>query len=506
MPGNQPLSKKTAISASGSTYDTLHILSDTEIKEREWMLNLIVENNQQDILYKESTKKEILHFARFINTMILAFPAGLATRKYIRRNPQLNHILQFKELLPVRNNIEKGSFAYDTLLFGQSFISILQNKSHLANLVCLAILFGDEFIDGIAVTYGKESTQKILDNTEVNYYLQYKDTVAGPEIFYEFDIRKMLPAEVLSARNAKYGISYTEFYDHLLFLLAEMNRHLSKLNKAKAKEAAALICKACNRCFDTYKIDVAEFDINYSLEHLLSYQQKKDDDIINVLLQLRGTLLNKQHNKYQQQFGSWSTMVRSMQLYDDMQDVDGDYNYQMNFICYFARNHFKKEWLWLEYNTKTLQNANGIHRHLLICIHMPSSVMLLMEYNKNIIQKNLNWVQKKITAYLWKKNWLGWKNEQLAYDCGAAFGKNYLTVKDKLVFLQEKIVAVKESMITEEMQYSHLLHTALIDPQLKEDFFEGITKKEKYFLKNSLFDYPLQKKQVLTQRWLLRVL
>ncbi|HVX51553.1 MAG TPA: hypothetical protein VHB48_15430, partial [Chitinophagaceae bacterium] len=78
-------------------------------------------------------------------------------RKHIRKNKRLNYILQFKELLQVRNNIEKGSFAYDTLLFKQSAWQVFKNSSHLANLVCLAILFGDEFIDGIAQEHGKHN-------------------------------------------------------------------------------------------------------------------------------------------------------------------------------------------------------------------------------------------------------------------------------------------------------------------------------------------------------------
>ena len=114
----------------------------------ESLVKFLKENAAYEREFAESTGKEVLHFIQFTGTMLWAFPLALYMRWKIRKNKQLNYILQFKELLQVRNNIEKGSFAYDTLLFKQSPVQLLSNKSHLAKLVCLAILFGDEFIDG----------------------------------------------------------------------------------------------------------------------------------------------------------------------------------------------------------------------------------------------------------------------------------------------------------------------------------------------------------------------
>jgi len=215
--------------------------------------------------------------------------------------------------------------------------------------------FGDEFIDGIAAEHGKENIQRILCNENLDYYLRCKKENGRHELYYEFDICEVLPSEVLENINTKYGITYKAFYNHLQFLLQEMNSYLNKLEDEKAAEAAQLICKACNKCFDTYKADINEFDENYTLTDLLQYQKTKDDDIIQVLLTLRAVLLNKKQLQYQKQFGSWSSMVRSMQLYDDMQDVAGDCDFQMNVLCFFAKNYFTEEWLWLQQYKVRLQ-------------------------------------------------------------------------------------------------------------------------------------------------------
>jgi hypothetical protein len=75
------------------------------------------ENDIADAAFTESIAKEIILFLRFSGAMLLAFPAGLWMRKRVRKNPRLHYILKFPALKSVRNNIEKGSFAYDTLLF-----------------------------------------------------------------------------------------------------------------------------------------------------------------------------------------------------------------------------------------------------------------------------------------------------------------------------------------------------------------------------------------------------
>ncbi len=507
MKNYRPLFRKLTSQGQKGSGSVLHSLSDTEISEREWLLNIISTNDEFDLFFNQSVKKELLHFVSFVQTMVMAFFAGLWVRWAVRRNKRLNHILQFRELLQVRNNIEKGSFAYDTLLFRQPAFRILQNKSHLANLVCLAILFGDEFIDGIAVNYGKRNIVALLQNDAINHDLQYRDTENGLELFYPFDIRDLLPRHVLDATNEKYGITYHDFYNHLLFLLSEMNMNLNKLDRVTAAKSAVLICRVCNKCFDTYKMDIADFDPTYLLGHLLEYHQKKDDDIIHVLLELRAVLLKKDLASYRPKFSSWSTMVRSMQVYDDMQDVESDCNYQMNFVCYFARNYFPGEWNWLQEHTDLLHLTPGVQKHLLINLYMPGSVILSMQYAKNITTGNLKWVQKKITCYLWKKNWFGWNNP-LLNNKNDPFSmlrdSNTLTIQKKLEIMQATIFAVKDSLVSNDMRYAHIIDTAFLDNQLKADLFISMNRTDRYFLKNAFFDFPLHRKAALARIWLLK--
>ena len=471
--------------------------------DEELLLNLLCENQQHDRLFNATLSREIFNFLYFITSMLCAFPAGLYMRKRIRKNKRLNYILQFKELLPVRNNIEKGSFAYDTLLFKQSPLQLLKNKSHLANLVCLAILFGDEFIDGIATEHGKQHIQRILNNKKPDYYLQHKKINNRHELFYEFDICQVLPQKVLERTNVKYGITYQAFYNHLQFLLQEMNNYLNKLDDEKAAAAAQLICKACNKCFDTYKADINEFDENYTLTDLLQYQKTKDDDIIQVLLTLRAVLLNKRQLQYQKQFSSWSSMVRSMQLYDDMQDVAADCNFQMNVLCYFAKNYFTEEWLWLQQNKGRLQKCKGLELHSTISLHMPACCIIAMQYARNIAHTKLSWVQRKVQNYLWRKNWLGFNNlllNEKGFCLSAVMHKKDTSIPLKLHYIHKQVMQIENNLITDEMKWAYIIDVALMDAALKTFLLKKLTLKERYFLTSCFLEFPLQQKAALVKR------
>lgn len=489
----------------------LHSLDAHAMAEREWVLQLLAGNQERDLLSNQDLWEELKQFGGFLHSIVFSFGAGMIMRKLVRRNKRLNYILQFKELQQVRSNIEKGSFAYDSLLFGLKPWQVLQNKSHLANLVCLAILFGDEFIDGIAQLYGKEAVREILANPKIDFSLRYKLSPNGSTLYYEFDIRKLLPHWVLDTVNEKYGISYRDFYAHLLFLLEEMNLQFAKLYEHQIATAASLICKVCNLCFDTYKTDIAQFSNQYSIAQLLQYQQRKDDQIIQVLLELRCVLLNKHVKTYRPQFANWSLMVRSMQVYDDLQDLAQDHGYQMNFVCYFANQFFKKEWNWLQDNQALLAGLKGMDQAMMVSLHMPASTMLCMQYAKHMVQGNLSWVQQKITGYLWKKNWFGWDKdlplaERAAFAAIARMqGKHDLTLLEKVQLLQEKMVSVKDPLISEDLRFAHIADTAFLDHELCQHFLSSLSRKDRYLIQHQFFSFPIQQKAALVKRWLLQL-
>lgn len=474
------------------------------IAENIWFQNLLLSNNIKDESYTANWLHEIKHFSKFLGSMIVAFPVGLIKRKQLRKNKQLSFILQFPELIPVRNNIEKGSFAYDTLLFKQSGFQLLLNKSHLANLVCLAILFGDEFIDGLAFECGKKNIRKILQDESINCNLQYRTVDTHFELFYAFDIRKVLPGNTLNTINEKYKITYNQFYDHLLFLLNEMNVYLTRLTQSIREQAAQLICKICNNCFDTYRMDIAKFHPEYSLQDLMNYFNKKDDDIIHSLLELRAVLWNKNTKEYFAQFNSWSTIVRSMQVYDDMEDAAEDLNYQMNFLCYFAKHFFDKEWQWLQQESESLKGLPALQRNFMVSMFMPNAVIACKAYAKNIVFQNLNWVQKKIAGYLWKKNWLGWnhKKKMRGVDVFSSFAMYPCNSYEKVVLIYNTVFEHKSTFISDTEKHAHVLDIALFDPMLKNQLLKFLPKKEAYFLSHHFFDYPANKKAAFAQKWM----
>jgi hypothetical protein len=276
-----------------------------------------------------------------------------------------------------------------------------------------------------------------------------------------------------------------------------MTRNLNSLDADQAKDAATLICKACNTCFDTYQADINEFDDNYTLADLLRYQKTKDDDIIQVLLTLRAVLLGKKQLQYQKQFSSWSSMVRSMQLYDDMQDVAGDCNFQMNIVCYYARNYFTAEWDWLQQHKEQLLKCKGLELHSLISLYMPASCIITMQYARNIAHTKLCWVQRKIQNYLWRKNWLGINNALLkekSFSISAILNKTDRSIPLQLHCIQKQIMAVEHPLITEEMKWAHIFDVALMDDNVKQFLLKKLSRKQGYFLTSCFIEFPLQKK------------
>jgi hypothetical protein len=460
---------------------------------------LIAQNQQATTQLNQSGLYELRNFLSFSKTMIWAYPAAYFMRWKIRRNKPLQHILQYPALLSVRNNIEKGSFAYDSLLFKENIFSILSNRSHLANLVCLAILFGDEFIDGIATAYGKQKTAALLNNKEYNFYLQHSQTSKGAALHYAFDICSLLPQAVLNTTNDKYNITYTAFYKHLLYLLAEMNRHLQKLEATKSAEAAALICRVCNLCFDTYKTDISYTNNAYSLDELLNYQKSKDDDIIHFLLTLRAVLLNKKQLQYQKQFSGWSSMVRSMQLYDDMEDAAKDCDFQMNACCWFAQQYFADEWQWLQRHKNTVQLKKDIELNACIALHMPASCMMVMQYAQHIACTKLSWVQRKITNYLWRKNWLGFTDSN-TFSIAQLMQKPQASAPLQLHYISQKINNTNSTLITSGIKAAWIIDIALMDASLRSYIRKKISRKEWYRLTNCFLEYSVQNKAQLLQK------
>jgi hypothetical protein len=224
-----------------------------------------------------------------------------------------------------------------------------------------------------------------------------------------------------------------------------------------------------------------------------------------VLLTLRAVLLDKKQLQYQAQFGSWSSMVRSMQLYDDMQDAAADCDFQMNTLCYFAKTYFNEEWLWLQQNKPALQNLAGLALHTTIGLNMPGSCILCYQYAVNIAHTRLNWVQRKIQNYLWRKNWLGMKNPLLrpgAFCISEVMNRSEKSVPLKLHFIEKKIMQVDEGIIPLDIKLAYIIDIVLFDDELRASLFKLLTLREQYFLSGCYLEYPVHKKAAMAKKLL----
>ena len=156
---------------------------------------------------KSNLYHEIVNWFNQVNLyMYLWQPVRLSYYIYTRNNffRSAFKLPYFKKLW---GNICKGSFAYNTFLFKKPPFSSNYHNSFLADLTCLALLFGDEFIDGVCNEIGKPEVQRLLNENGNKFYLNLKSNSGGrPELEYGFDLHSILPDSIWGIKNEKYGV------------------------------------------------------------------------------------------------------------------------------------------------------------------------------------------------------------------------------------------------------------------------------------------------------------
>src|SRR6185503_18890104 len=125
---------------------------------------------------------------------------------FLTRHPFFKTAFGLPHFNTLWDNICKGSFAYNTFLYRKPAFSKNYNNSFLADLTCLALLFGDEFIDGICNETGKATVQQLLKENGKTFYLNIKNDTNCPQLEYSFDLCKLLPEDVWKLKNEKYKI------------------------------------------------------------------------------------------------------------------------------------------------------------------------------------------------------------------------------------------------------------------------------------------------------------
>ena len=352
-------------------------------------------------------KNEVINWMSPINAyMCLWQPVRLRNYFYTRHNffKRAFTLPQFRTLW---KDICKSSFAYNTFLFRRSAFSKNYNHTFLADLTCLALLFGDEFIDGVCAKAGKIKVLELLKENGNKFHLHINKTDSGhPELAYSFDLYKFIPPEVWTARNEKYNLTYAEYYELLKSLLDLMNDRLRKISQRTAGKVALKIKEACDFCFDIFIHDVKDAPIQSYHKGTTPpplWHNKKSRSVQLKLLELRCLLVNRPINYFEKTFNGWLDITSTVQVYDDMQDCRFDDHYQDNLLLAFAAGNFPEELEWFHENKKKVFD-DGEWR-MQVSMYMPRASYLCTKFTKDKIVESMSWVQKKICNYLWRNNW-----------------------------------------------------------------------------------------------------
>lgn len=421
-------------------------------------------------------KDEITHWFDPINFYVYLWQPVRVKTWYLTRHPCFKAAFGLPHFNTLWDNICKGSFAYNTFLYRKPAFSKNYDNSFLADLTCLALLFGDEFIDGICNETGKATVQQLLKENGNRFYLNIKKTGSGyPELEYSFDLYNLIPNQIWELKNEKYGISYKQFYELLKDLLNLMNARLCKMDRLVADNSAIKIKEACDLCFDTFIHDVKDIPVQVYYKGLIpptAWHEKKNRSIQLKLLELRCVLFNKRIDRFQKKFNGWLDIISTMQVYDDMQDCRADDHFQDNLLLAFASGNFPEEMKWFHENKKKFYDDE--QWRMQVSLNMPCAAYLCTKFTKDRMTSNMNWVQKKICNYLWKNNWF---RPSPSFD-----KKNNPETAKRFNEVLQRTFPVYQLTKSETEWKSYALEISFHDRQLRKYILSKASLRERYFL------------------------
>lgn len=421
-------------------------------------------------------KDEVAHWFAPINFYVYLWQPVRSRNYFFTRHSFFKKAFTLPYFDQLWNNICKGSFAYNTFLFRKPAFSKNYNNTFLADITCLAILFGDEFIDGVCTEIGKPQIQHLLKENGNKFYLNINKKESGyPKLEYSFDLYKLIPETIWEIKNEKYGITYHEFYELLKDLLDLMNDRLKKMKPFIAEEAAIKIKDCCDLCFDTFIHDVKDTPVQLYYKGMIPptvWHEKKNRSIQLKLLELRCILFDKIVNGFEKKFNGWLDIISTMQVYDDLQDCRTDESFQDNLLLAFASGGFPEEMEWFHENKKKFFDDE--QWRIMVSMHMPCSTYLCTKFTKNRMTQNMSWVQKKICNYLWKNNW---------FNPGTNFEKRTKTKNiERLTEILNNTFPVFKLTSSETEWKSYALEIAFHDKQLRRYILSKSGWQEQYFL------------------------
>lgn len=421
-------------------------------------------------------KNEVAHWFAPINFYVYLWQPVRSRNYLLTRHSFFKKAFALPHFNELWNNICKGSFAYNTFLFRKPAFSKNYKNTFLADLTCLAILFGDEFIDGVCTEIGKTKVQELLKENGNKFYLNIRQIEnAHAELEYSFDLYKLIPESVWEIKNEKYRITYHEFYELLKDLLDLMNVRLQKMKLSVAEKAAIKIKECCDLCFDTFIHDVKDTPVQLYYKGMIPptvWHEKKNRSIQLKLLDLRCVLLDKKVSGFEKKFNGWLDIISTMQVYDDMQDCRMDEHFQDNLLLAFASGSFPEEMEWFHENKKNF--IDDEQWRTLVSMHMPCSVYLCIKFTKDRMTQNMSWVQKKVCNYLWKNNW---------FNHAKSFEERTGTKNiEKFTDILNSTSPVFKLTNSETEWKSYALEIAFHDKQLRKYLLSRSSWMERYFL------------------------
>lgn len=421
-------------------------------------------------------KDEIVHWFDPINFYVYLWQPVRLKTWFLTRHPFFKMAFGLPHFNTLWDNICKGSFAYNTFLYRKPAFSKNYHNSFLADLTCLALLFGDEFIDGICNETGKATVRQLLKENGTRFYLNIKKKGSGyPELEYSFDLYKLIPKQLWEIKNEKYGITYREFYELLKELLNLMNDRLCKMDRLIAVKSGIKIKEACDLCFDTFIHDVKDIPVQVYYKGLIpptTWHEKKNRSIQLKLLELRCVLFNESINRFEKRFNGWLDIISTMQVYDDMQDCRADDHFQDNLLLAFASGNFPEEMKWFHENKMKFYDDEQWRMH--VSMNMPCSAYLCTKFTKDRVMANMNWVQKKICNYLWKNNW---------FKPAASFDKKSKSETAKRFNeVLHKTLPVYQLTKSETEWKSYALEISFHESQLRKYILSKASFRKRYFL------------------------
>jgi len=191
-----------------------------------------------------SWASECRHLFSSRSLHICNWPVFLWRQRHFNRSPLFQSCKTLPGFPGLWKTIQKGSFAYNSLLLGLSPYQP-SSATHLADITTLALFFGDAFIDGIAATAGKPFIQQLVRDKPDRFCL--KKNIKGNKVIlhYNFKLNRLVAPGIMQEINPTYGVTYQHFHDLLAGFLQLINQLLGELPFEKANRTADKIADAC---------------------------------------------------------------------------------------------------------------------------------------------------------------------------------------------------------------------------------------------------------------------